>query len=46
MKMQLIMVTTIEVRDDLKTQRPVSFVLNNDNSPELDGTASQPVVGF
>ena len=26
--------------------RPVSFVLNNDNRPEPDGTAGQPAVGF
>ena len=40
-------------RDGFKTQppvdrrfRPVSIVLNNDNRPEPDGTAGQPVVGF
>ena len=26
--------------------RPISIVLNNDNRPELDGTAGQPAVGF
>ena len=41
------------LRDGFKTQppvdrrfRPVSFVLNNDNHPEPEGTAGQPRLGF
>ena len=45
--------TSYFFRDDFKTQTlvdrqfwPVSIVPNNDNCPEPDWTASQPVVGF